>query len=1162
VIGTTLGSYRLDAELGSGGMGAVYKAQVVERTTCGLAVGATVAVKVIHPHLVGTAGFFKRFLREAEIGRRVQHESVVRTYDVDATVVDGRQINYMVMEYVQGRSLRQIATDLGTVPDALLREIALQTANGLASIHAQGIVHRDLKPENILLTDDQRVRIMDLGVARLSEASIAITREGQFAGSVLFASPEQLTGGVVGPQSDLYSLGVTLLELATGDNPFRRDDAGAVIRAHLQDTPRRAHDVNADTSQFLSEVIATLAAKAPAERFASAQALGAVLVEAERSSWWGEREKLLRRTERLLPRISVRRETPLHARDSELAALRQAWSDVKGGKGRVVLLEGEAGIGKTRLVDAFVTEVAADDPHVLYGSYPPSGGLGGISDAIIGKFGASNLEEAVKPYLRVTPTLVPAFCALTRHEPPPTGAEPLRGDALHAVMCHLMRALAAEKPTLWVVDDLHFATHESRSLILSMARAAGPHRVLLLVTSRPGLPEDEVANLGRLDEFRRVTLGRLGARDVIELLRDAFKSDALAEKLGGKIAYKSDGVPYFVFETLRGLKEGRFLEQMPDGTVVQTRAISEIEVPSTVRDLIAARLKDLAEEQRAILDVGAVMGITFDPGLVAAVLEEKKVRVLRELAEIERRLGIVRGEAGGCRFDQSQIQEILYADLMPDLRAEYHSLLADAFAEREEIDEKTATGDQAFFLANHHLHGSRPKAAAPCLTAALEHLDRQHRVESLLDVVTRALDRRGVVEGEARGRLLVRRGRALGDCARVDDALSCFEAAFDEARRAGSTEVEIRARIALGSYLVTLSRFADAETVLTDAGERARATGSTALEASALSSLAGAYWQVGRMVSARETFERVLASARSLGDVMLERSTMTGLSNVHQLLGNRVQERELRERVLELYRAAGDLVGAATVTMNLGETRRADGLYGEAADLYSRAIQTGRDLGVRRHVAFGALNLAETLTALGDAATARALIDEAEAVSREIADRYGAVGVHRSRADLLVVTGDLDGAERAYREARESGAGISFVQVQAEALLGMARVLAARGRRTESAERLTGADELATQLAAPNESVLVAAYRALVGATEVATAVAAVRAFGDKPWHVARMEAQFVLWKAGAGAEFLAEAKRLLDHLAAHAPDTHKESVLKNVPLHRDIAAAAKEAGL
>ena len=217
--------------------------------------------------------------------------------------------------------------------------------------------------------------------------------------------------------------------------------------------------------------VATLLAKQPGDRFASSEELHAVLEDAEHSAWWTDRAPALQQEQARLPKIRVSRETKLHGRDEDLDLLRECLTLASAGQGNTVFLEGEAGIGKTRLVDAFLRDVGADDLHVLYGTYPPSGGMGGLTDAILGKFGEARLADALTPYLTVTPSLVPAFASLIQHESPPTGAEPLSGDALQAVVVHLMQALAAEKPTVSIVDDLQFAPQESRDIVLAMARA-------------------------------------------------------------------------------------------------------------------------------------------------------------------------------------------------------------------------------------------------------------------------------------------------------------------------------------------------------------------------------------------------------------------------------------------------------------------------------------------------------------------------------------------------------------------------------------------------------------------------------------------------------------------------------------------------------------------
>ncbi|MHC4164445.1 MAG: serine/threonine-protein kinase, partial [Planctomycetota bacterium] len=837
-----LASYRLLEKLGTGAMGTVYLAEDEDENH-------RVALKVLHPHLLERKGFFKRFQREARAGGQVDHPNVVRTLDCDFQMVEGTPQCFLIMEYVEGRTLRALLQELGQVPEALLRELARQVAAGLEAIHSEGIVHRDLKPENGLVTRDHQVRIMDLGIAKLHEASVAITKEGQFAGSLLYASPEQIRHQQVGPASDLYALGVVMYELATGVSPFRGDDAGAVVHAHLEEAPPRASELAPELSTFFTEVVSTLLAKDADERFGSARDLYAVLEDGERSPWWTRQARALRARERRLPRIPLRRETKLYGRETELELLRQSWERAKDGQGNTLLIEGEAGIGKTRLVDAFIRDLDGQAAHVLYGSYPPAGGMGAISDAILGRFGSEGLEDALKPYLRVTPSLVSPFADVLKHETPPLDAPSLAGDALHAVIVHLMRALAAEQPLLWIVEDLHFADTDSRKVLLSLARAVEGHRVMLLATTRPGLSEEDLAHLSRLESFRRAGLGRLSAREVILLLQDAFRSEALAEKLGGKIALKSDGVPFFVFEMIRGLREGQFIEQLPDGSYVESKVVEEIEVPSAVKDLIEARLKDLSDEERAVLDVGAVQGFEFDADLVAAARRMERVFVLEQLASIERRSGVVRAAGPRYRFDHHQIQEVLYSQLSEGLSEEYHSLLAKSLAVRERVagrDPEELPGETAHLLAWHRLRSRDPQEGLAFLKPALDHLERSYRNEAAIKLAAKALALPGLLEGKERLEVLLNkaerhdlRGERELERATLDEALALSDEIGDPSLRA-------KTRVSRAHYLSGTSAYEAGREELEQALALAREAKDKELEGEATGNLGDVLLNQGR----------------------------------------------------------------------------------------------------------------------------------------------------------------------------------------------------------------------------------------------------------------------------------------------------------------------------
>jgi serine/threonine protein kinase/tetratricopeptide (TPR) repeat protein len=1071
VIGQQLGPYTIEAELGSGGMGTVYRAQGPD---------GTVALKVVHPHLLATPGFFKRFLREAEIGKAVRHENVVRTLDCDQLVIDGTAHAYLVMEHVAGKSLRQLLEDLGIIPETLLREIALQTADGLAAIHAAGIVHRDLKPENILITDDHEIRIMDLGVAKLQEATIELTREGQFAGSLLYAAPEQFRGDVeVGPASDLYSLGVLLYELATGDNPFHRDDHAQVIEAHLNHQPRRAYERNTETTRFLAELVACLLGKDPSKRFESADVLHHVLEEAERSTWWKTLAPVLDRKPK--PKIRVRRETQLHGRKGDLELLARAWERAKTGEGNTVWIDGEAGIGKTRLLSDFLDAIE-DDCHVLYGSYPPSGGLGGFSDAILDHFGDVDLEERLKPYLTVTPLLVPAFGALVKHDAPPEGAEPIQGDALNAVGVHLMRGLAVEKPTIWIVDDLHFAPKESRDLALSLSRAAEGHPVLLVYTARPGIPEEELAHFERLENFDRLSLSRLGAREVVELLQDAFKSEVLAEKLAGKIGVKSDGVPFFVFEMIRGLREGQFIREEADGSYVQTKVVEDIEVPSAVKDLIEGRLRDLSDEDRNLLDVAAVQGVEFDSDLVARVLELNRVLVLQRLAAIERRSGVVCAEGGRYRFDQNQIQEVLYASLADELRAEYHTLVAEAYVDRLAGD---PTSEDAVFLASHHLRGSRPQEGLPHLTLALERLGTSFRNDAFIELATRALEAPGLLDAKQRIEVLLKKAGRHGLLAEreaqralLEEALaltdSCEDAslrakvqvmlgaysllisewqaaqgqcerALEFAREANDRKTEELARRNLGSALRCLGRYEEAGAQYEMCLLLAREAGDDDALAAGAINLALVLTDRGRHKEAVGRLEEGLALARSCGNRRWEANAVVNLGLVLWRQGSREQARAQFEKHLDLAREIGDRYGEALGTGNLGTVFQSQGDYGQACTQLERSLALVREIGDRHGEASATGNLGSVFWDQGRYSQAHAKFESGLALNREIGDRAGEVYSLGYLGTGFWSQGDLGRARAHFEKALALSREIGSRSHEGRALLSLASLTDAEG---------------------------------------------------------------------------------------------------------------------
>jgi tRNA A-37 threonylcarbamoyl transferase component Bud32 len=259
------GRYLLGDLLGSGGMARVFLAhdEVLDRD---------VALKVLRDQYAESEEFVERFRREAQSAAALNHPNIVLVYDWGRSE-DGTY--YMAMEYVPGGTLKDlIATDGPLDPDTIA-ELGCQVAEALEFAHERGVIHRDVKPQNILLTASGDVKVADFGIARAvgAMASTAISQTGLVLGTVSYISPEQAMSEPVGPASDLYSLGVVLYEMLTGELPFEAEALMAVCMKHLNEPPRPPKELNPEVSEGMNALVSKLLAKRAGDRYRSAAEL-------------------------------------------------------------------------------------------------------------------------------------------------------------------------------------------------------------------------------------------------------------------------------------------------------------------------------------------------------------------------------------------------------------------------------------------------------------------------------------------------------------------------------------------------------------------------------------------------------------------------------------------------------------------------------------------------------------------------------------------------------------------------------------------------------------------------------------------------------------------------------------------------------------------------
>lgn len=907
--------YRLKEQLGQGGAGVIFMAEDEQ-------LKRIVAIKLLSTDGGMAADKLERFRSEARSVARLNHPNIITLFDYSET--NGQP--YLVIEYVPGQDLWQF--DTGYSPDLMPLEVSLPIIDGvLAALeysHRQQVIHRDLKPENIMITPEIQVKVMDFGLARI-EGQSRLTEEGLVAGTASYLAPELALGEPGDHRVDLYAHGIIMYELFTGRRPFSGDDPLTIISQHIHAPVVPPQRYNPNLSDDLQSIVLKLTAKDPEDRYATAtqvrEALAPILARLRGGELAPAVTTVIK--QRLAIESSTTQQTLLDrishgkmlGRETEMLELKRRWDLARlaePGNEPLILISGEAGIGKTRLLREFQVYAGLRDGYILHGRARKE--QTGTPYALFADALRSYVRDQSSEVLRrqspgfiaaEVVKLAPQLAEKIGYIPPnpPLEPEAERARLLEQVSRFLLN-MAQEQPTLLLLDDLHFTDPGSLDMLSTVARQAdgtalliaGAYRDVALSYSNP--VNTLVFSLEAAKLAYRIPLRRL-SEPVVGQMLEALLGETVSQEFLNSIYRATEGNPLFVEEVIKGLatdgqivlREGRWTQRDSD----------QVHVPGSIKSVLGGRLKRVKKSTLELLQLAAVIGRNFTLDMVSAASPDDNETIqygieeaLRfQLIEVDKVVDQAVDAATGrinvhYQFQHALIRETLYEELRPLRRRKLHRKVAEAM---EVLAEEVALDLAPAVLAHHLIAATQDEKAVPFLREAGELAYQIYANAEAVDYLEQA---REILEDVALD---------LSDEALDDNLLNQFDLLRRERsilNLMGDGDRELQA----------LERFLAVAELLKDKPRWIEA----------MSRLANYYWRVGKLNRAEETAREGLEVAQACGDREGEQHCLEQIARVlwtrrdtesmtyaaqalviAQDLGNRLHEGRLTQLVGQIY---------------------------------------------------------------------------------------------------------------------------------------------------------------------------------------------------------------------------------------------------------------------
>ncbi|PWT89420.1 MAG: hypothetical protein C5B55_11425 [Blastocatellia bacterium] len=883
----TLLHYRLLNKIDSGGMGEVYRAEDTK-------LGRTVAIKLLLPDVNQDSMARRRFLQEAQSASALNHPNIVTIYAIE----QADSLDFIVMEFVEGRSLKTIIEHDGALPLARLLEIAIQTTDALDAAHEMNLIHRDIKSANILVTARGQAKVLDFGLAKIVRTMADsvdqdaltlqnLTGEGTVLGTAAYMSPEQTLGQVLDHRSDLFSLGCVLYEAATRSQPFGGPSILSIMHSIATSDPPAPSRVRPELPREFDLIVERALAKNKENRYASAAEMGEAL-RALRTSLTSEWRGGPIVYDKDLIQPSV---TPFVGRGPELSRLDTYLDQVMDGTGRVVFITGEPGIGKTSLSDEFLRRARSQFPSlsIARGRCVEQYGTGEaylpFLDALSGLLDGPARDRLAT----IMRTSAPTWCSQLPAAFSSTGAiETLQQETIGATKERMMRELgdalgvfATTSPIVLLLEDLHWADPSSADLLRHLCQRIANQRILIAGTFRP---EDVERSNHPLKGYKaemqahklceEIALDSLSPTHIQDFLNVTFSPHEFPSEFAIQIHEKTEGHPLFATSLLQYLHErGDIAKTNEHWSLSRPLSEMELEAPESVRSMISRQVDALGEQERRALQFASVEGQEFLSTVVAALLGMDEVDVEELLARVEKthRLIVTISEdelpdgslATRYRFAHALYQNFLYDDLVTKRRVMLHFQAGEQLVKHY----GKRAPHIAAQLALHFERGRDFPRAVEFLIHAGDNALTLYGNDEAYGYYTRALTLADKLADESKSDVLMTLYRKRGG---ANMALSRFGQSADDyiamLKHVAKDDWESRAAglNALATTLFFAHRVKDMEERSVEALEAAKQARSETLRLDTMCLMALSHLCWGELAAAKPILDDVIVSARAI----------------------------------------------------------------------------------------------------------------------------------------------------------------------------------------------------------------------------------------------------------------------------------------------------------